>query len=49
MRRNSNIPIEIFESNIFESVEHIDDHPCYVCARMRRGYLYKKGSKFRMQ
>ena len=37
-----NIPIEIFESDIFESVDYIDDHPCYVCARMRRGYLYKK-------
>ena len=36
-----NIPITIFESNIFEVVEKIDDHPCYVCARMRRGYLYK--------
>ena len=37
-----NIPITIFETNIFESVDRIDDHPCYVCARMRRGYLYKK-------
>jgi len=37
-----NIPITIFESNIFEAVEKIEDHPCYVCARMRRGYLYKK-------
>ena len=37
-----NIPITMFETNIFESVDNIDDHPCYVCARMRRGYLYKK-------
>ena len=32
----------MFETNIFESVERIEDHPCYICARMRRGYLYKK-------
>lgn len=37
-----NIPITMFETNIFESIDRIDDHPCYVCARMRRGYLYKK-------
>ena len=37
-----NIPITIFESNIFKVVEKVDDHPCYLCARMRRGYLYKK-------
>ena len=36
-----NIPIKVFETPIFDSVERIDDHPCYVCARMRRGYLYK--------
>ena len=35
-----NIPITMFESNIFEVVEKIDDHPCYVCARMRRGALH---------
>lgn len=35
-----NIPIRIFESDIFSVVEHIDDSPCYLCARMRRGYLY---------
>ena len=37
-----NIPINIFETNIFKAVEKIDDHPCYICARMRRGYLYKR-------
>ena len=34
------IPIQIFESNIFESVFEIEKSPCYICARMRRGYLY---------
>ncbi len=32
----------MFETDIFDRVERIEDHPCYVCARMRRGYLYKK-------
>ena len=41
-----NIPIQIFETNIFEAVEHIEDHPCYLCARMRRGYLYEKAKEF---
>lgn len=36
-----NIPIRIFESNIFEVVDHIEQNPCYLCARMRRGYLYR--------
>ncbi|MGN0335221.1 MAG: GNAT family N-acetyltransferase [Lachnospiraceae bacterium] len=36
-----NIPITIFESPIFNSVVEIEDSPCYLCARMRRGYLYK--------
>ncbi len=35
-----NVPIRIFESNIFENVVNIDKSPCYICARMRRGYLY---------
>ena len=38
--RRLNVPIEIFESNIFESVYTVDKSPCYLCARMRRGYLY---------
>lgn len=35
-----NIPIRVFESEIFSVVEHMEDSPCYLCARMRRGYLY---------
>ncbi len=36
------IPVEIFESPIFEVVEVAGGSPCYLCARMRRGYLYEK-------
>lgn len=34
------VPIEIFHSDIFEVVTDIQDNPCYLCARMRRGHLY---------
>ena len=34
------IPLTVFESNIFDTVAEIDRNPCYLCARMRRGYLY---------
>ena len=37
-----NIPITMFETDIFDRVENIEDHPCYICARMRRGCLYNK-------
>ncbi len=40
-----NIDIEIFESNIFEVVETVEKSPCYLCARMRRGYLYNKAKE----
>jgi tRNA(Ile)-lysidine synthase TilS/MesJ len=41
-----NVPIEIFESDIFQSVENVDfKSPCYMCARMRRGYLYSKAKE----
>jgi tRNA(Ile)-lysidine synthase TilS/MesJ len=36
------IPIEMFETRIFDAVAKVDEHPCYLCARMRRGYLYKQ-------
>ena len=38
--KNLGIPIKIFETNIFDSVYHVEKSPCYLCARMRRGYLY---------
>lgn len=34
------IPLTVFESDIFDVVADIDKNPCYLCARMRRGYLY---------
>ena len=40
-----NIPVTIFESDIFESVFNIEKSPCYLCARMRRGYLYHKAQE----
>ena len=44
-----NIPLEIFESDIFEVVKREEEHnsgsPCYLCARMRRGYLYSKAQE----
>lgn len=41
-----NIPINIFESGIFEVVDRIaKDYPCYMCAKMRRGSLYTKAKE----
>ena len=39
------IPLTIFESTIFDAVYDIDKNPCYLCARMRRGYLYSKAKE----
>ena len=36
------VPVTIFESDIFDAVDHIEKSPCYLCARMRRGYLYSR-------
>ena len=38
--RKLGIPSQIFESDIFGSVYNVEKSPCYLCARMRRGYLY---------
>ena len=43
--RKLNIPITVFETQIFESVYNVKKYPCYLCARMRRGYLYKKAKE----
>lgn len=42
-----NVPITVFESDIFDTVakENIGGSPCYLCARMRRGYLYSKAKE----
>lgn len=40
-----NIPIEIFETNIFDVTAKVEGNPCYLCARMRRGYLYSKAKE----
>ena len=39
------VPITVFESEIFDTVADIEDSPCYLCARMRRGYLYSKAKE----
>lgn len=40
-----NIPLTMFETRIFEAVDKVDDRACYLCARMRRGYLYRKAKE----
>ncbi|MBE7087046.1 MAG: tRNA 2-thiocytidine biosynthesis protein TtcA [Clostridiales bacterium] len=39
------IPLTVFNSNIFDVTATIDESPCYLCARMRRGYLYSKAKE----
>lgn len=39
------IPLTVFESDIFDVVAGIDQNPCYLCARMRRGYLYSRAKE----
>ncbi len=39
------VPITIFETEIFDAVYDIEKSPCYLCARMRRGYLYSNARK----
>ena len=40
-----NIPIIMFETDIFNRVVNIEENPCYLCARMRRGHLYEKAKE----
>ncbi len=39
------IPVTIFESDIFDVTVQVDKNPCYLCARMRRGFLYAKAQE----
>ncbi len=43
--RALSVPITVFESTIFDSVYNVEKNPCYLCARMRRGYLYSKAKE----
>lgn len=40
-----NLNIKVFKSDIFDIVTTVDKSPCYLCARMRRGYLYSKAKE----
>ena len=40
-----NIPITIFETDIFDTANKAEKYPCYLCARMRRGHLYSQAQK----
>ena len=39
------IPVEVFESDIFDVTAKVEKNPCYLCARMRRGWLYAKAQE----
>ena len=39
------IPITVFESDIFDVTVKVEKNPCYLCARMRRGFLYSKAQE----
>ncbi len=40
-----NVPVTTFKSEIFEAVDNAGGSPCYLCARMRRGYLYSQAKE----
>lgn len=39
------VPVTVFSTQIFDAVVEIEKSPCYLCARMRRGYLYSKAQE----
>lgn len=43
--RLMDIPIQFFDSDIFEVTARTEKNPCYLCARMRRGFLYNKAKE----
>ena len=40
--KDMGIPLTIFETTIFDYVYEVEKSPCYLCARMRRGHLYRQ-------
>lgn len=43
--KTMNVPLQMFESDIFDIVSKVEKSPCYLCARMRRGCLYNKAKE----
>ena len=43
--RTLGIPVTIFDSDIFDVTVQVEKNPCYLCARMRRGFLYAKAQE----
>ncbi|MBE6854279.1 MAG: tRNA 2-thiocytidine biosynthesis protein TtcA [Ruminococcus sp.] len=43
--KNLGIPLEIFRTNVLSVVDKQEKHPCFLCARMRRGHLYAEAQK----
>ena len=43
--RTLGIPITVFNSDIFDVTVRVEKNPCYLCARMRRGFLYAKAQE----
>lgn len=39
------IPLNIFSTNVFEAVDDTETSPCFICARMRRGHLYRRAKE----
>ena len=40
------LPLEIFETNVLRVAgNHAADHPCFLCAKMRRGHLYTEAQR----
>ena len=39
------IPLGFFETDIFAAIDEMDCNPCFMCAKMRRGYLYRKAQQ----
>ena len=41
-----NVPVTIFDSDIFAAADSVEKNPCYLCAKMRRGHLYAKAREY---